>query len=97
MNLLLRLLVEGWIPVSAVIKGLILERWYGLCYLRLLPAVGILEPATKHPPSRNFLMIAVHLVWGLVVGVFVDTLLAEKKRTAGALLVGSPLPQMDRK
>jgi hypothetical protein len=42
-------------------------------------------------------MIIVHLIWGLMVGVFVDTLLAEKKRTAGALLVGSPLRQKDRK
>jgi uncharacterized membrane protein YagU involved in acid resistance len=33
-------------------------------YLGHLPALGILEPAVRHPPRRNALMIAVHLVWG---------------------------------
>jgi uncharacterized membrane protein YagU involved in acid resistance len=33
-------------------------------YMGWIPAVGILEPATKHPARRNLLMIAVHLVWG---------------------------------
>ena len=91
-------LAEAKVPASAILKG----PFFGLMvwlvsYLGLLPAAGILEPATKHPPSRNLLMVAVHLVWGLVVGVFVETLLAERKRTFGALLVGSPLPQKDRK
>jgi uncharacterized membrane protein YagU involved in acid resistance len=91
-------LVEGWIPITGVAKGPIFGAIVWLVsYLGLLPAVGILEPATKHPSSRNLLMIAVHLIWGLVVGVFVDTLLAEKKRMAGALLAGSPLAQLDRK
>jgi uncharacterized membrane protein YagU involved in acid resistance len=33
-------------------------------YLGWIPALGILRPATGHPPNRNALMIAVHLVWG---------------------------------
>jgi uncharacterized membrane protein YagU involved in acid resistance len=33
-------------------------------YLGWIPAFGILKPATRHPPSRNLLMIAAHLVWG---------------------------------
>jgi uncharacterized membrane protein YagU involved in acid resistance len=33
-------------------------------YMGWLPAVGTLEPATKHPARRNALMIGVHLVWG---------------------------------
>lgn len=33
-------------------------------YMGWVPAVGTLEPATKHPARRNLLMIAVHLVWG---------------------------------
>jgi uncharacterized membrane protein YagU involved in acid resistance len=91
-------LAESKIPLSAVLKGPIFGAMVWLVsYLGLLPALGILEPATKHPPTRNLLMIIVHLIWGLMVGVFVDTLLAEKKRTAGALLVGSPLRQKDRK
>ena len=33
-------------------------------YMGWIPAVGTLEPATKHPARRNMLMIGVHLVWG---------------------------------
>jgi uncharacterized membrane protein YagU involved in acid resistance len=33
-------------------------------YMGWIPAVGTLAPATKHPPRRNGLMIAAHLVWG---------------------------------
>lgn len=33
-------------------------------YMGWIPAVGLLEPATKHPARRNLLMIGVHLVWG---------------------------------
>ena len=33
-------------------------------YMGWIPAVGTLEPATKHPARRNGLMIAAHLVWG---------------------------------
>jgi uncharacterized membrane protein YagU involved in acid resistance len=33
-------------------------------YMGWIPAVGTLEPATKHPVRRNALMIAAHLVWG---------------------------------
>ncbi len=34
-------------------------------YMGWIPAVGLLEPATRHPARRNLLMIAVHLVWGV--------------------------------
>ena len=34
-------------------------------YMGWIPAVGILEPATRHPRRRTGLMIAAHLVWGL--------------------------------
>jgi uncharacterized membrane protein YagU involved in acid resistance len=33
-------------------------------YMGWIPAVGTLEPATRHPLRRNLLMIGVHLVWG---------------------------------
>jgi uncharacterized membrane protein YagU involved in acid resistance len=33
-------------------------------YMGWIPAVGTLEPATKHPARRNALMIGAHLVWG---------------------------------
>ncbi|HZG09927.1 MAG TPA: hypothetical protein VEZ70_13195 [Allosphingosinicella sp.] len=33
-------------------------------YMGWIPAVNVLEPATRHPARRNLLMIGVHLVWG---------------------------------
>lgn len=33
-------------------------------YMGWIPAVGTLEPATRHPARRNLLMIGVHIVWG---------------------------------
>jgi hypothetical protein len=33
-------------------------------YMGWIPALNVLEPATRHPPRRNLLMIGVHLVWG---------------------------------
>jgi uncharacterized membrane protein YagU involved in acid resistance len=33
-------------------------------YMGWIPAVGNLEPATRHPARRNALMIGAHLVWG---------------------------------
>jgi uncharacterized membrane protein YagU involved in acid resistance len=90
-------LAEARFPASALVKGPIFGALVWLVsYFGFLPAVGILEPATKHPPSRNALMLAVHLIWGLVVGVFTDTLLSEKKSAFGALLASSNLRQRDR-
>ena len=37
--------------------------WAG-SYLGWLPAAGLIAPATEHPPRRNALMIAAHVVWG---------------------------------
>ncbi len=33
-------------------------------YMGWIPAVGTLEPATRHPARRNALMIGAHVVWG---------------------------------
>ena len=33
-------------------------------YMGWIPALHVLEPATRHPKRRNLLMIGVHLVWG---------------------------------
>jgi uncharacterized membrane protein YagU involved in acid resistance len=91
-------LAEWRMPASALIKGPIFGAMVWLVsYLGLLPALGVLDPATKHPSSRNALMFVVHLVWGLFVGLFVDTLLSEKKSLFGAILTGSPLPQKDKR
>ena len=52
-------------PAPALLKGAALGAlvWTG-SYLGLLPALGLLEPATRHPPRRNAQMILAHLIWG---------------------------------
>jgi uncharacterized membrane protein YagU involved in acid resistance len=47
--------------------------WAG-SYLGLLPVLGILTPATKHPARRNALMILAHVVWGATLGLLVSAL-----------------------
>ena len=42
---------------------------WSVSYLAMLPALGLLKPATKHPARRNTLMILAHLVWGSLTGV----------------------------
>ncbi len=61
------------LPVAPALSGLLygLVVWAG-SYLGLLPALGILTPASKHPARRNALMIVAHLVWGAVLGVLVQ-------------------------
>jgi hypothetical protein len=56
-------------PGSGVLHGIIV---WAVSYLALLPALGILKPATEHPQRRNLLMIAAHLVWGIVTGGLVQ-------------------------
>jgi uncharacterized membrane protein YagU involved in acid resistance len=34
-------------------------------YMGWIPGVRILKPAADHPPRRNLLMIAAHVVWGV--------------------------------
>jgi len=41
--------------------------WAG-SYLGVLPALGILKPATQHPARRTVLMIGAHVVWGATLG-----------------------------
>jgi putative membrane protein len=45
--------------------------WAG-SYLGLLPVLGILSPATRHPTGRNALMIAAHIIWGATLGILTD-------------------------
>lgn len=60
---------------EAVFRGLLLGGvvWTG-SYLGLLPALGILRPATEHPPRRTLLMIAAHGVWGVCAALIVSSL-----------------------
>jgi uncharacterized membrane protein YagU involved in acid resistance len=50
--------------------------WAG-SYLGWLPAAGILTPATEHPPRRNALMIASHVVWGTTAALVLHNLADE--------------------
>jgi uncharacterized membrane protein YagU involved in acid resistance len=58
--------VKGPAAVKGMGYGLLV--WAG-SYLGLLPALGLLSPATDHPARRNALMIAAHLVWGATLGL----------------------------
>jgi putative membrane protein len=61
------------LPLPPALKGSIFGMllWSG-SYLGLLPALGILKPATEHPARRNALMIAAHLVWGAALGALFE-------------------------
>jgi uncharacterized membrane protein YagU involved in acid resistance len=48
-------------------------------YMGWIPAVGTLEPATKHPVRRNMLMVAVHLVWGSATAAAIRELRAARQ------------------
>jgi len=61
--------------------GFGLAVWAGN-YLGLLPALGLLRPATEHPPRRTALTVTAHLVWGVVVGALVDSLPDRGRGTA---------------
>jgi hypothetical protein len=61
------------LPLPPVLAGALygLMVWTG-SYLGLVPALGILSPATHHPGRRNILMIVAHLVWGSALGWLVQ-------------------------
>lgn len=65
-------LIEPRLAGPPAVRGMTfgLGVWTG-SYLGLLPALRLLRPATQHPPRRNALMIAAHLVWGLFLGLAV--------------------------
>jgi uncharacterized membrane protein YagU involved in acid resistance len=65
--------IADHVPLPGVVKGIIfgLLVW-SVSYLGLLPALGILRPATRQPPGRTALMIAAHVVWGAALGVLTD-------------------------
>jgi putative membrane protein len=62
----------GWLPLHPVLAGVLygLAVWAG-SYLGLIPALGIISPATKHPRRRNLLMVVAHLLWGATLGMLV--------------------------
>jgi uncharacterized membrane protein YagU involved in acid resistance len=68
-------LSEQRLPMHSSLKGAFagLALWAG-SYLGWLPAMGILQSATRHPWCRNLLMILAHVVWGLTLGVMTQRL-----------------------
>jgi hypothetical protein len=56
-------------PVGGVAYGLAV---WTANYLGLLPAAGILRPATEHPARHTALMIGAHIVWGATLGYLTD-------------------------
>ena len=63
-GLLARRITLPWL-LTGVGFGMLV--WAG-SYLGVLPALGILSPATEHPARRNALMVAAHAVWGAALG-----------------------------
>ena len=64
---------QGRLPPAVCGAAFGLAVWSG-SYLGLLPALGILRPATEHPAPRNALMISAHLLWGSVTGAVLERL-----------------------
>lgn len=58
------------LPVPEPARGALLGVgvWAGN-YLGLLPSVGLLTSATRHPVQRSALMISAHVVWGVATGL----------------------------
>jgi uncharacterized membrane protein YagU involved in acid resistance len=52
--------------------------WLG-SYMGWIPGVRILKPATDHPPRRNLLMIAAHVVWGVTTAKAMRDLVAARE------------------
>jgi uncharacterized membrane protein YagU involved in acid resistance len=52
-------------------------------YMGWIPAVGILKPATRHPPRRNVLMIGVHLIWGAATAAAIRELRLARETILG--------------
>jgi uncharacterized membrane protein YagU involved in acid resistance len=53
------------LPVSPLVKGTIFVLlFWAFGYMGWLPAVGLLSPATRHPPRRTVLTITAHLIYG---------------------------------
>ena len=48
-------------------------------YMGWIPAMNVLEPATRHPKKRNFLMIGVHIVWGAATASAMRELVAARQ------------------
>ena len=70
--------VRKYLPGPPAVQGMLfgLGVWTSF-YLGLLPAAGILSPATEHPARRNALMIVAHLIWGAALGIATERIEGE--------------------
>ncbi len=41
-------------------------------YLGVIPALGLLSPATRHPPRRTAIVLGGNLLWGVTTALIVD-------------------------
>jgi len=72
-------LTKSRIPHHSVLAGTVFGvAVYAANYAGLLPALGLLRPATQYPARRNVLLIASHLVWGATAGVLVERLTRDR-------------------
>ncbi len=70
-------------PASGALAGV--GVWLA-SYLGWIPAARLLRPATDHPPRRNLLMIAAHLVWGAAL----SEAMKELRLARGTMLRAGP-------
>jgi uncharacterized membrane protein YagU involved in acid resistance len=63
-------------PMSGATAGV--SVWLA-SYMGWIPGAGILKPATGHPPRRNLLMIAAHIVWGVTTAKAMRELVAARE------------------
>jgi uncharacterized membrane protein YagU involved in acid resistance len=68
-------------PISGAAAGV--GVWLA-SYMGWIPAGRILKPAPDHPPRRNLLMIAAHVVWGVATAKAMRELVAARE----AILAG---------
>ena len=68
------------VPLPRVLTGLVfgVAVWAG-SYLAWLPALGLLSPATAHPPRRTAVMVVAHLVWGASLGLLLNQFTPKRK------------------
>jgi uncharacterized membrane protein YagU involved in acid resistance len=80
---------RGWAASTLGGVGYGLLVWAG-SYLGLLPAIGLLSPATRHPPRRNALMIAAHVVWGATLGAVAGAVRPHGEARCGGAQTAEP-------
>jgi uncharacterized membrane protein YagU involved in acid resistance len=57
-------------------------------YMGWIPAVGALEPATRHPARRNAAMIGAHFIWGATTAAAIR----ELRLARGTIFAAGPDP-----